>query len=329
MKFSSRIAIALSLVLAGSLKLAGTAADAKEFRSSDVHSLDYPTVLAVAKMDGLIRERTANRHSIVALGNDDQQSELYTISELRNGTLDMARVNLAAFNTTVPSTMVLSLPFLFRSKAHLRRVLDGPIGAEILADLDRQDLIGLCFYDTGARSFYSIRKPIRNAGDLKGLTVRVQPGDKSAEVLIALGATPVPMSFDRIHDALKAGLIDAAVDNWPSYITARHYEVAPYFSLTEHNMAPGVLVFSKRVWDTLDKADQAIIRTAAQESAGYLREVWDTYESKERMEVATAGPEIVSDVDRKSFSDILVPLYAKLVRDPRLQTTVTRIRATD
>jgi tripartite ATP-independent transporter DctP family solute receptor len=202
-------------------------------------------------MDGLIRERTGGRLNIHVLGKDDQDLEQYTIAQLRNRALDMPRVNLATFNSTVSSTVILSLPFLFKSKMQLRRVLDGPVGDEILADLEHRGLVGLCFYDTGARSYYSSKKPIRNVRDMKDLKVRVQAADKSADMVRAMGAEPIPMPFDRIRVALEADVIDAAADNWPSYLTSRLYEAAKYYSPTEHNMAPGVLLFSKRVWDML------------------------------------------------------------------------------
>ena len=320
-----RLPLVIAIVFAAALVV--TATQAREFRSSDTHSSDYPTVQAVAHMDGLIRERTGGRLGIGVLGQDDQDSEHYTIAQLRNGALDMARVNLAAFNNTVPSTVIPSLPFLFKSKMQMRRVLDGPIGDEILADLERQGLIGLCFYDTGARSYYSAKKPIRNVRDMKDLKVRVQAADKSADMIRAMGAEPIPMPFDRIYEALQAGVVDAAADNWPSYVTSRHYEVAKYYSLTEHNMAPGVLLFSKRVWDTLSKDDQAIIRAAAKDSVAFMRKLWDEYESKERMALSAAGSQIVDKVDKKSFSDFLMPLYPKLVPDPRLQAMVKRIQA--
>lgn len=325
MTFSHQILVAITFFLG--VALVGTAAQARELRSSDTHSFDYPTVQAVAHMDELIRKRTGGRLGIHVLGHDDQDSEHYTIAQLRNGTLDMARVNLAAFNNAVASTVVLSLPFLFKSKMQMRRVLDGPIGDEILADLERQGLIGLCFYDTGARSYYSSKTPIRNVRDMKDLKVRVQTADKSAEMLRAMGAEPITMPFDRIREALQAGVVDAAADNWPSYVTSRHYEVAKYYSLTEHNMAPGVLLFSKKVWDTLSKDDRAIIRTAAKESVPFMRKLWDEHESKQRTALTAADVQIVDRVDKKSFSDFLMPLYPKLVPDPRMQAMVKRILA--
>ena len=128
----------------------------------------------------------------------------------------MARVNLSVFNSALPATIVPSLPFVFRSTAHMRRVLDGPIGQQILLSMESRGLIGLCFYDAGARSFYSTKKPIRRVADMKGLAVRVQPSDITAEMVRAMGARPVAIPFDRVRAALKAGVLDVAENTWPT-----------------------------------------------------------------------------------------------------------------
>jgi tripartite ATP-independent transporter DctP family solute receptor len=314
------------MVLMASIAIA--TAEAKEFVSSDVFPANYPTVQAVAHMDKLVRQRTGGKHSISVLGQDDRDSENYTIGQVRNGTLDMARVNLAVLNNIVPSTVILSLPYLFKSTTHLRSILDGPIGDDILADMESRGLIGLCFYDTGARS-YTAKKPIRNAVDMKGLKVRIQQSDISATVVRALGAVPTPVPNDRIYRALQSGVIDVVENSLPSYSTSRHHEVAKVYSLTEHSMTPSVLVFSKRAWDELSADDQSIIRAAARESVAHLRQQWQDYETLSRMTTMASGAQIVTDIDKQSFIDVLRPLYPTLVNEPRLQSVVTRIEATD
>ena len=316
-------------LLAAAIVFAATAAQSKEFRSSDIYPLGSPTVQAVAYMDKLIRERTGGRHSIGMLGHDDPDSENFTVGQVRNGTLDMARVNLAVFNTAVPSTIIPSLPYLFKSTAHMRRVLDGRAGERILADLEDQGLVGLCFYDAGARSFYSASKPIRSADDMNGMKVRVQQGDAAAVMVRALGATPVPMSYQQSYVALQAGVVDASMNSMQFYATSRHFQVAKYFSLTEHSMAPGVLVFSKQAWDTLSMDDQAIIRAAAKESALYMRTLWDASEKSMRALAEAGGAQIIGDVDSKSFADALLPIHPTLVTAPRLRNVVAAIRAED
>lgn len=316
-------------MLAAAFAFPGSAAEARELRSSDVLALDSPAVQAVAHMDKLVRERTGNRLSIGMLGENDADSENFTVGEVRNGTLDMARINLAVFNATVPSTVVLSLPYLFKSTAHMRRVLDGPVGDRILADLESQGLVGLCFYDAGARSFYSSKKPIRTAADMKGMKVRVQQGDIAAAMVRALGATAMPMSYQQGYDALKVGLVDAAVNNMQFYSSSGHFKVAKYYSPTEHSMAPGVLVFSKLAWNTLSVDDQTAIRAAAKESVPYMRKLWEVSEASMRKFAEAGGTRIIDNIDTKSFADALLPLHAVLVTDDRLRGIVAAIQATD
>ncbi len=317
-----RSARVLGLLLA---LCAAVPAEAREFRSSDIYPLDYPTVQAVVQVDKQMRERSGGKLGITVLGHDDRDSENYTAAQVRNGQLDMARINLGVLNNIAPITSVLALPYLFKSKEHTRRILDGPIGEEILASLEAQGLIGLCFYDGGPRHMYG-KKPIRTPADMYGLRVRVQQADAWAGMFRAIGANPVALPTDRVYVNLQSGLIDASEHNWPSYVSQRHYQVAPYFSMTGHSMAPAVLVFSKRVWDTLDPDEQTIIRRAAKESVPFMRRLWDEYEAAGRKTVEAAGGVIVTDVDRKAFAERLVPLYSTVVENDRLLSLVRRIQ---
>lgn len=302
-------------------------ADAREFRSSDIYPFDYPTVQGVAQVDKLMRERSGGSLGITVLGHDDRDSENYTAAQVRTGQLDMARINLAVLNNLSPSTVVLSLPYLFKSKEHARRTLDGPIGQEILAGLEAQGLVGLCFYDGGPRHMYSNKKPIRTPADMYGLRVRVQQADTWAGMFRAIGANPIAVPTDRVYLHLQSGLIDAAEHNWPSYISQRHHQVAPYFSMTGHSMSPTVLVFSKRIWDTLKPDEQAIIRSSAKDSVPHMRRLWDDYETAGRRAVEAARGVIATDVDRRAFADRLVPLYPTIVENDRLLSLVRRIQA--
>jgi tripartite ATP-independent transporter DctP family solute receptor len=319
-----RAATLVSLVVGLGL---ATAARADEFRSLDTYPANYPTVQAVMQMDKLLRERSGGRHGITLLGRDEQHTESDSIALLRSGRIDMVRVNVSALDTNRMASIVPSLPFLFRSTAHMRRVLDGPIGDDILASLDREGLVGLCFYDAGPRSFYSATRPIRTAGDLKGMKVRVQQSELWVALAHALGAEPVTLRFEQVSAALKDGTVEAADNNWPTYVAARHYNVAKYYSPTEHSMAPAVLLFSKSAWDRLSREDQGLIRGAAKDSVLRLRSLWDDYNVTTRKTVETAGGQIVTDVDRKSFADALEPLYASLVTDARSRDMVRRIQS--
>lgn len=307
--------------------LTGLASHAREFRSADIFPFEYPTVQAVVQMDKLLRERTKGRHRIDPIGFDDRNSESFLVAQVRAGMLDMARLNLAVLSRTVPATIVPTLPFLLKSTAHLRQVLDGPIGSEILDALEAQGLIGLAFYDSGPRSLYSVKRPIRKASDLKGMKVRVQQSDVWSSMMRTLGAEPIMMPQARVMAGLQSGVIDASDSDWASYVTTGHYRVARHYSLTEHAMSPGVLVFSKRIWEELSKEDQTAIRDAAKDSVPVFRTLQDDAEEASRSIVATSGVEIAGDIDRKSFVDAMLPLYPIALENARVRTMVARVQA--
>lgn len=307
--------------------LSAVPAAARDFRSSDVYPFDFPTVQAVSYMDEVLRERSGGTLSIGSLGNDDRNSESYTLAKLRTGSLDMARVSLTALAARAPLAVVASLPYVFRSTGHMRRVLDGPIGEEILASFEAQGLIGLCFYEGGARSIYSIGRPIRHPRDLKGMRIGIEPTETWSLVFKALGAQPLPLPLDRVATALRSGLIDAAENDLTSYVTLRHNLVARNFNLTQHAISLSVLVFSGQVWADLSDEDRDLIKAAARESVAYLREHWEEYTATARDSIAAAGGRVIEDVDRAAFADALTPLYPTILEGPRQRALLRRIQA--
>ena len=304
----------------------GPPAMARDIVSSDIYPSSYPTVRATAYMGDLIRERSGNRLILSNLGAGDRESENYTLAQLRNGTLDMARINLNTLNSAAPVTSVLTLPYLIRSTEHERKVLDGPIGEEILASLESTGVIGLGFYDGGPRSTYGTR-PIRSPADLRGMKYRVQPSSIWSPMLRALGAQPVPMSQSRVPAAMRAGAVDVADGTWSSFVALQHHRVARSFSLTEHARPPSVLLFSRPVWNTLSSEEKAIIRTSARDSIAFYRRLWDEHEAAARREAEAAGVLIVSGIDHDGFARALAPFHPVAVSDARLRSMIERIEA--
>lgn len=301
---------------------------ARDFRSADIHPSDYPTVEAVRYVGKLVAERSNGRLGVKVFPNGALGNEKDTIEQLKIGGLEMMRINVAPLNNVVPETMVTALPFIFRSTEHMRTVLDGAIGDEILAAMESQGMVGLAFYDSGSRSMYSVAKPYKTLADIKGAKIRVQQSDLFVAMIQALGANATPMPFGEVYTALKTGIVDAAENNYPSYESSRHFEAAKYFTLTEHAMAPEVLVFSKVVWDRLSKDDQALIRKAAKESVPYMRKLWDEREMKSKDVVLKGGAQIVEVANKQEFIDAMKPVYDKFANTPKLQGLVQRIQAT-
>ncbi len=318
-----KLRLLATLVAAG----LSTLAQATEFRSSDIHPDDYPTVMAVRHMGELIAQRTNGRHSVKVFSKSALGIEKDTIEQTKLGALAMTRVNVAPMNNICPETMVPTMPFLFSSKEQMRHVLDGAIGDEILKACEAQGFVGLAFYDSGSRSIYSVKKPVKSLADTKGMKIRVQQSDLWVALMEAMGANATPMPFGEVYTALKTGLVDAAENNYPSYESTRHFEVAKYYNKTEHSMAPEILLFSKKTWDTLTPADQKIIRQAAKESVGYMRKLWDEREEKSLAVVKAGGAQVI-EVDKASFQAAMKPVYDKFLKDPKLQDMVKRVQAT-
>ena len=197
--------------------------------------------------------------------------EKEAIEQAQVGAIQFARVSVGAIGPVIDDLNVFNLPFLFRNTAHMQKVIDGPIGQELLDKVtanDKAGLVGLCWMDAGARSFYDTKHPIKSIADLKGLKVRVIGNPMFVDMVNALGANGVAMGYDQVFSALQTGVIDGAENNPPSFVFDNHYQVAKYYTLTEHLIVPEILVFSRKTWDTLSKADQDLLRKLAPRGAG-------------------------------------------------------------
>jgi tripartite ATP-independent transporter DctP family solute receptor len=301
-----------------------TPALARDFRVADTQVPDYPTVEGVRHMSKLLDERSKGKLKLKVFANSALGTERDTIEQLKIGGLDMARVSLAPLNNMVPESIIPSLPFIFRDEAHMHAVLDGPIGDEILAAMAKQGLVGLAWYDDGARSIYA-KKPIRKLADMKGLKLRVQQSDMFVAMTEALGASPTPLPYGEVYTALTTGIIDAAENSMLSYETARHFEVAKVYSLTEHSLLPSVVVFSKPIWDRLPEADRVLVRQAAKDSVPFMRKLAAERQAKARETVVAKGVQVVAVDNKAEFSKAMAPVYAKFAPTPALKSLVTRI----
>ncbi len=314
------------VVVALLLTAGSTGALAREFRAADTQNEDYPTVQALRFMGRQISERSGGRHEIKVFHSRQLGEEKETLEQTRAGAIDLNRTNVALIGNVIPSMNVLALPFLFRSIEHMQKVLDGPIGNEILGSFEPYGFVGLAFYDSGARSIYNNVRPVRSLDDLKGLRIRVQQSEQMRETMRALGATPVEMPYGQVLTGLANKLIDGAENNWPSFVTTDHYKHAGHYTLTEHTMSPEVLVMSLKAWETLSPEDRRIFREEARRSGQFMREKWRDLELQSRKQAETAGVMIVSDIDRKPFEAAMTGIYAKVQRDPASAKLIERIR---
>ncbi len=317
-----------ALLVSAAMTTAAMACDIT-FRSSDTHPDGYPTVEAVKKMGALLEERTGGRLCIEIFASAQLGEEKDTIEQTQFGVIDMNRVSLGPFNNIIPETQIPSLPYIFRSVDHMHNVMDGEIGQQILDAFAAHDLIGLAFYDGGSRSFYNSEHPINSMADMKGMKFRVMQSDMFVDMVAALGANATPMPYGEVYSSIQTGVIDGAENNWPSYDTSGHYEVAKYYTLDQHLIVPEVLVMSKTTWDKLTPEDQATVRQAAKDSVPVMRDLWVAQEKVSEDKIRAAGVKIVTDIDKTPFIEAMVPVYEKYVTSPELKDMVARIQATE
>ena len=274
---------------------------------------DYPTTQGAYKFAELVRERTGGRIEIQVNAEAVLGDEKTVIEQLQFGGVDFARVSLSPLAEFVPKLNVLQMPYLYTGREHMWRVLEGPIGDDFMNSFDGSNLVALSWYDAGARSFYNTGRPIETLEDMRGLNIRVQESELMMDTIEALGATPVPTAFGDVYSGLQTGKIDGAENNWPSYESTRHYEVARYFTLDEHTRVPELQLAAQPTWDKLSPEYQDIIRECAQESAQYGRQLWAAREKVSESIVRKAGCIVteLSPEEKARFQEAAAPMYEK------------------
>jgi tripartite ATP-independent transporter DctP family solute receptor len=283
-------------------------------KAADVHPFGYPTVEAVMRMGKKLEQATNGRISIQMYPSMQLGGEKEAIEQAQVGALALARISVGPMGPIVPEFNVFNLPFMFRDTAHMEKVIDGPIGDELLRKLSEHptaNLIGLCWMNAGTRHVYNSKKPIRSVEDLKGLKIRMMGNPVFVDTMNALGGNGVSMGFDQLVNAMQTGVVDGAENNEPTYATGQHYRYAKYFSLTGHLMIPEVLVFSKKMFTALAKDDQDLIRRLAREAQLEERTLWYEMEKKSVAQMKEAGVEITEVSDKRPFQAAVKPVWDK------------------
>lgn len=242
--------------------------------------------------------------------NGQLGSETESIEQLQRGALAMAKVSTAPLESFLPEMAVFGVPYVFRDKEHYWKALEGAFGEKMLLAGERAGLRGLCYYDSGARSFYTVKEPILKPEDLEGKKIRVMKSKTSMDMVAVLGGAPTPIPWGELYTALQQGMIDGAENNPPSFFTNRHYEVCKHYSLDEHTRIPDILLISKKVWENLPQQVQSWVQQAADESSVHQRELWRQETRKDLDQVQ--APEIGVKVyypDKEPFVRKVQPMY--------------------
>src|SRR5712671_364621 len=295
----------------------GSAAIAQQkliLKASDVHPAGYPTVVAVENLGKKLEKATNGRLSVQMFAAMQLGGEKEAIEQAQVGAIQIARVSVGALGPVIDDLNVFNLPFLFRNTAHMQKVIDGPIGQELLDKVTgnrNAALVALAWMDAGARSVYDTKKPIRSIADLKGLKVRVMGNPMFVDMMNDLGGNGIAMGYDQVFSALQTGVVDGAENNPPSFVFDNHYQVAKNYTLTEHLIVPEMLVFSKKTWNALSKDDQALLLKLSKETQAEERVLWNKVEAEAFVKMKAAGIVPVKLADKKPFQDAVKPVWDK------------------
>ncbi len=274
---------------------------------------DYPTTQAAKKFAELVKEGTHGRIVVDVYDNAKLSSEEAVVKQVMYGTVDMSRVSISVLSGITRDYEALQLPYLYRDSDHMWKVLDSEIGEAFLHKMEPAGIIGLSWYDSGARNFYTSKKEIKSLEDMKGLNIRVQNSPMMEDLVKALGANPIPMTYGDVYAGLESGTIDGAENSWPSYEAMNHYKVAKYYCLDGHSRIPELQIISKKTMDKLSPTDQQILRMCAVESAKYERELWAKREKESEKKVMDNGTVAtkLSETEMAKFVEAVQPVYEK------------------
>ncbi len=291
------------------------------------HGLDpsHPVHQAMVYMADRCEEISKGELTIDIYPSGQLGSEQQCVELLQIGSLAITKVSAAVMESFTEEFKVLGLPYVFRSKEHAFKVLDGEIGDELLLSTVPFWIRGLCFYDAGSRSFYTIDKPITHPDDLKGMKIRVMKSITAMEMVKAQGGSPTPISWGELYTALQSGVVDGAENNPPSFYTSHHYEVCKYYSLNEHTMVPDVLIISEKVWKKLTGQEKEWLQQAADESVALERKLWAESE-KESLRIVQEAGVIISYPDKEPFAKKVEELLESYRENEKLFDLITRIR---
>ena len=291
------------------------------------HGLDlsHSVHQAMVKADEYLNELSGGEMRIQIYPNQQLGSERECLELLQIGSLDMAKVSGAVMENFAPKLKIFGLPFLFENKEHLFKILDGPIGKELLSEGEDFWLKGIGYYDSGSRSFYTREQPVENPKDLEGLKIRVQESASAFEMVKQLGASPTPISWGELYTAIQQGVIDGAENNPPSFYLSRHYEVCKYYIVDEHTMIPDILLVSTHLWNRMSLQEQQWLQKAIDLSVPYQRELWIKSENESLKAVIDAGV-VVSYPEKVAFQEATLPMFESFKQDPEIEELIERIQ---
>ena len=321
-KILSGTAVALTLMT--------TAAAADSWRAWNIHTDGHPNTAAMDRFAELVAEKTGGEVSVEVFHGGVLGSQPDALEQVQLGAIDAGNFNLGPIGPIVKEANLVSLPFIFRSVDHMFRVMDGPAGDKVSGAIGDAGILPIGWFDAGARSFYNNAGPINSPADVEGMKIRVMNNDLFTGMVNAMGGNGTPMAFSEVYSSLSTGVVDGAENNLPSFQSVCHFEVAGYYSFSEHLIIPECICVNTGKFNALSADMQAAVVAAAEEASDYQRELWAKQTQASREVVEAAGVKINEIADKGPFQDAMAPVYADyLAANPDMSVLVELARATE
>jgi tripartite ATP-independent transporter DctP family solute receptor len=259
-----------------------------------------------------LEKRTSNRFKCqIQAGSNDERA---SIEAVQLGTLDVTNTSTGPVSNFVPEVGIVDIPFLFRDYDHARRVLDGPIGQEILARFPAKGLIALAWTENGFRHLTNSKRAVVKPDDVKGLKVRTMQNPVHIQAFQSIGVQPTPMAFSELFTALQQGVVDGQENPIPVILSSKFSQVQKHLSLTGHVYSPSLLLMSPALWNKLPDADKAHFREAARVGAAAQRKKVNDDENAGIAQLRSEGVSVVTDVDGAAFRAAMTPVWAEFAK---------------
>ena len=290
------------------------------------HVLDqsHPVHVAMVYMADRIDEKSGGLVELQIFPNGQLGSESDSIEQVQRGALAMVKTSVAPLEGFIPEMALFGLPYLFRDEDHFWNVLLGDVGKELLAAGGSVGIKGLCYYDSGSRSFYTIDGPILTPDDLAGKKIRVMRSRTSMDMISQMGGAPTPIPWGELYTALQQGMVDGAENNPPSLYTSRHFEVTKHYSLDEHARIPDIVLMSKDIWESLSPQIQHWVQEAADESVEFQRKLWKEETQKNLDDLQEAGVTVYYP-DKAPFVEKVKPMLERF-QGTKIGELIERVR---
>ncbi|UPW19004.1 TRAP transporter substrate-binding protein [Agarivorans sp. TSD2052] len=315
---------AIALLAGASLSVQAT-----EWKGWNIHKAGYPNTEGMDKFAELVEQKSNGDFTIKMYHSGVLGNQPDAIEQVRIGGLEIGNFSLGPIGPIVQEANVLSLPFVFNDVDHMHRAMDGEVGEQINAAMEKKGLISLAWYDAGARSFYNSKKPITSPADVQGMKVRVMNNDLYSGMVSALGGNPSPIAYSEVYQSLKTGVVDGAENGWPEYESMGHFEVAGFYSLSQHLIIPQCLCVNAGAYRKLSEAEQIMLKEAAAESAQVQRDLWAAREEFSRNKVLESGIKLNDIPNKAEFQQAMQPVYDEYLGDnPELKPLVMLIQNT-